>query len=110
MANGQIFPETRTPSVPRPSSGLTLSNAKGESMPKPKYHIVVCTNSRPPGHPKPSCGAAGSPGVMMAFNIGVMQRAYQPGQVLVTSSSSLGTCKQSPTVFIYPAGNWSPHV
>ena len=32
-------------------------------MPKPKFHIVVCTNSRPPGHPKPSCGAAGSPGV-----------------------------------------------
>ena len=29
-------------------------------MPKPKHHILVCTNSRPPGHPKPSCGSAGA--------------------------------------------------
>ena len=43
-------------------------------MPKPKYHIVVCTNSRPPGHPKPSCGSAGSASLLMAFNIGLMQR------------------------------------
>src|SRR5206468_7006798 len=65
-------------------------------MPKPKFHIVVCTNSRPPGHPKPSCGAAGSPGVLMAFNIGLMERGYMPGQVLVTSSSCLGPCEQGP--------------
>ncbi|HIE80041.1 MAG TPA: (2Fe-2S) ferredoxin domain-containing protein, partial [Nitrospinaceae bacterium] len=24
-------------------------------MPKPSYHILVCTNSRPPGHPRGSC-------------------------------------------------------
>ena len=43
-------------------------------MPKPKYHIVVCTNSRPPGHPKPSCGSAGAASLLMAFNMGLMQK------------------------------------
>ena len=25
-------------------------------MPKPTHHIIVCTNQRPPGHPRGSCG------------------------------------------------------
>jgi len=53
-------------------------------MPKPKYHIVVCTNARPPGHPKPSCGSAGSAQLLMAFNMGLMQRGVMPGEVLVS--------------------------
>ena len=75
-------------------------------MAKPKYHIIVCTNMRPPGHPKPSCGSAGSPGVLMAFNMGLMERGYQPGQVLVTGSGCLGPCEQGPTVVVYPDGVW----
>ena len=53
-------------------------------MPKPKYHIVVCTNARPPGHPKPSCGSAGSASLLMAFNIGLMQKGVTPGETVVT--------------------------
>ena len=55
-------------------------------MPKPKYHIVVCTNARPPGHPKPSCGSAGSAQLLMAFNMGLMQRGVMPGEVLVSQA------------------------
>ena len=29
-------------------------------MPKPQYHIFVCTNTRPPDHPKGSCGEKGA--------------------------------------------------
>jgi len=79
-------------------------------MPKPKYHIVVCTNSRPPGHPKPSCGAAGSPGILMALNMGLIERNIQPGEVLITSSSCLGPCEQGPTIVVYPAGIWYTQV
>ncbi|MGQ0810985.1 MAG: (2Fe-2S) ferredoxin domain-containing protein [Nitrospiraceae bacterium] len=75
-------------------------------MPKPKYHIVVCTNSRPPGHPTPSCGAAGSAGLLMAFNMGLMQRGIMPGDILVTGSACLGPCEQGPTVVVYPDGIW----
>ena len=75
-------------------------------MPKPKYHIVVCTNARPPGHPKPSCGSAGSAQLLMAFNMGLMQRGVMPGDVLVSGSSCLGPCEQGPTVVVYPDGTW----
>ena len=53
-------------------------------MPKPKHHILVCTNARPPGHPKPSCGGQGSAQLLMTFNMGLMQRGIMPGEVLVT--------------------------
>jgi len=75
-------------------------------MPKPKYHIVVCTNARPPGHPKPSCGSQGSAELLMAFNMGLMEKGIMPGEVLVTGSSCLGPCEQGPTVVVYPDGTW----
>lgn len=75
-------------------------------MPKPKYHILVCTNSRPPGHPKPSCGSAGAAQLLMAFNMGLMQRSIPPGQVLVSATGCLGPCEQGPTVVVYPDNTW----
>lgn len=42
----------------------------------------------------------------MAFNMGLMQRGIQPGEVLVTSSGCLGPCEQGPTVVVYPDGTW----
>jgi (2Fe-2S) ferredoxin len=79
-------------------------------MPNPKYHILVCTNSRPPGHPKPSCGAAGSQNILMGLNMGLMERGFQPGEVLVTGSTCLGPCEQGPTVLVYPDGTWYSQV
>ena len=79
-------------------------------MPKPKYHILVCTNSRPPGHPKPSCGAAGSQNILMALNMGLIERGVEPGEVLVTGSTCLGPCEQGPTVVVYPDGIWYAQV
>lgn len=79
-------------------------------MPKPKYHILVCTNSRPPGHPKPACGTAGSAAVLMAFTTGLMERGYQPGEVLVTATGCLGPCEYGPTVVVYPDAVWYPQV
>ena len=29
-------------------------------MPKPEHQVLVCTNTRPPGNPKGSCGEKGS--------------------------------------------------
>jgi (2Fe-2S) ferredoxin len=42
----------------------------------------------------------------MAFNMGLMQRAIPPGQVVVTATGCLGPCEQGPTVVIYPDGIW----
>lgn len=75
-------------------------------MPKPTYHILVCSNTRPPGHPKPSCGSQGASQLLMAFNMGLMERGIPPGQILVTGSACLGPCEQGPTVVVYPDGTW----
>ena len=79
-------------------------------MPKPKYHIVVCTNPRPPGHPKPSGGGAGSQNILMALNMGLMERGFQPGDVLITGSTCLGPCELGPTMVVYPDGTWYSQV
>ena len=36
-------------------------------MAKPEKHVLVCMNSRPPGHPRGSCGSAGANEVLFRF-------------------------------------------
>jgi len=36
-------------------------------MPKPERYVLVCMNSRPPGHPRDSCGASGANNVLFRF-------------------------------------------
>src|SRR5206468_4243189 len=78
---------------------------QGAIMPKPKYHILVCKNTRPPGHPKGSCGEKGAMGVLNQFNFGVMERNLL-GRVIVTPTDCLGPCQLGPTVVVYPDGVW----
>ena len=72
-------------------------------MPKPSKHVFVCTQSRPPGHPRGSCGQLGSTAVfqsfMQQFDAG---RLY--GQFALTGSGCLGSCDIGPSVLIYPEG------
>ena len=42
----------------------------------------------------------------MAFNMGLMQRAVPPGEVLVSATGCLGPCEQGPTVVVYPEAVW----
>ena len=38
-------------------------------MPKPAYHILVCTNKRPAGHPRGSCGENGAEAVLEKLSL-----------------------------------------
>jgi len=78
-------------------------------MPKPKYHILVCKNTRPPGHPKGSCGERGAMGILNQFNFAVMERNLI-GQVIVTPTDCLGPCQMGPTIVVYPDGVWYKNV
>jgi (2Fe-2S) ferredoxin len=42
--------------------------------------------------------------------MGLIERGFQPGEVLVTGSSCLGPCEQGPTVVVYPDGTWYAQV
>ena len=79
-------------------------------MPKPKFHILVCTNARPPGHPKPSCGSSGAQNLLMALNMGLIERGIEPGEVIVSGTTCLGPCEQGPNVVVYPTGTWYSQV
>ncbi|MDR2128567.1 MAG: (2Fe-2S) ferredoxin domain-containing protein [Burkholderiaceae bacterium] len=72
-------------------------------MSKPKHHIFVCTQNRPPQHPRGSCAAKDSMAVLQAFWAELQKRqAYE--QVGVTYSGCLGPCEHGPNVLIYPEG------
>lgn len=71
----------------------------------PEIHILVCTNERPPGNPKGSCGEKGSVGLFDRFKQEVEARGMR-GQVQVNRSNCLKPCAFGPTVVVYPHGSW----
>ena len=72
-------------------------------MAKPEKHVFVCTQQRPPGHPRGSCGAMDSFSLFAALTMELDQRGlYQ--KVQVTSTGCMGPCHKGPTVLVYPEG------
>ncbi|MBQ27055.1 MAG: ferredoxin [Nitrospiraceae bacterium] len=78
-------------------------------MPKPQYHIFVCTNTRPPGHPKGSCGEKSSEELLMNLTMGLIERNLM-GKAVVTGATCLGPCDRGTSVVIYPDGVWYQQV
>ncbi|MBU0656210.1 MAG: (2Fe-2S) ferredoxin domain-containing protein [Gammaproteobacteria bacterium] len=73
-------------------------------MPKPERHVFVCTQQRPPGHPRPSCGANhGSFSLYAALSMELDQRGLFQ-KVQVTSTGCMGPCHRGPSVLVYPEG------
>jgi (2Fe-2S) ferredoxin len=72
-------------------------------MPKPLKHVFVCTQSRPPGHPRSSCGERGCNTVFEEFLWHLQQRNLY-NQVQVTATGCLGPCSEGPNVLVYPEG------
>lgn len=72
-------------------------------MPKPQKHVFICSQSRPPGHPRGSCGHSGSNEVLQAF-WQEQQKRNAFAAVGVTYSGCLGPCSEGPNVLVYPEG------
>jgi (2Fe-2S) ferredoxin len=72
-------------------------------MPRPARHVFVCSQQRPPGHPRGSCAAKGASSVLQALWAEQQKRnAYD--QVAITYSGCLGPCDGGPNVLVYPEG------
>jgi (2Fe-2S) ferredoxin len=71
-----------------------------------KFHIFVCTNTRPEGG-KPAC--AGS-GIVAALQSEIAKHEQLWDQVSVTATGCLGPCFDGPTAVVYgwacPEGVW----
>jgi (2Fe-2S) ferredoxin len=71
-------------------------------MARPERHVFVCTQNRPPQHPRGSCaGSKGSTALLQAFWAEQQKRqAYDT--VAITYSGCLGPCDQGANVLVYP--------
>ncbi|MDR3439599.1 (2Fe-2S) ferredoxin domain-containing protein [Telmatospirillum sp.] len=76
------------------------------SDPPPFYrlHVFICTNRRPEGHPRGSCGATGSERLRDYLKARVKELGL-PG-VRINSAGCLDRCELGPTMVIYPEGVW----
>ena len=72
-------------------------------MPKPTKHVFVCVQSRPPGHPRGSCGEKGCADVYNTF-LNEFQSRNLWGRFSLTNTGCLGPCNLGPSVLVYPEG------
>lgn len=71
----------------------------------PEIHVLVCSNARPAGHPKGSCGEKGSQSLFEAFKKTVEARGLR-GRVQISQTDCLKPCGFGPIVVVYPLGAW----
>ena len=72
-------------------------------MPKPEKHVFVCTQQRPPGHPRSSCGEKQCAAVFEEF-LWQVQNKELYDKIQVTATGCMGPCSEGPTVLVYPEG------
>ena len=72
-------------------------------MPRPEKHVFVCTQNRPDGHPRGSCGAKGCADVMNEF-MNQIQAQNLFDKIALTNTGCLGPCMMGPSVLVYPDG------
>jgi len=72
-------------------------------MAKPEKHVFVCTQARPPGHPRGSCSERGCQAVGEVL-WGEMEKRALFGKIAVTTTGCLGPCNIGPNLLIYPEG------
>ncbi|HUX90370.1 MAG TPA: (2Fe-2S) ferredoxin domain-containing protein [Gallionellaceae bacterium] len=72
-------------------------------MPKPKKHVFICTQTRPPNHSRGSCALNGSNAIFQEF-LQQFERRGLWGKFAVTSSGCIGPCGNGPSVLVYPEG------
>ncbi len=74
-------------------------------VPKPRHQVLVCTNTRPPGNPKGSCGEKGSEALYEQLKAMVKARGLGD-RVMVHKTSCLKHCSHGITVAVQPDNVW----
>jgi (2Fe-2S) ferredoxin len=72
-------------------------------MAKPVKHVFICTQGRPPGHPRGSCAANDSMPMFQEFMQQFEKRGLW-GKFALTSTGCMGPCDRGPNVLVYPEG------
>jgi (2Fe-2S) ferredoxin len=78
-------------------------------LPKPRRHVLVCTNVRPPDNPKGSCGPKGADELVDRLKALVRERGLD-AEVIVNRTSCLKHCSRGITVAVQPDNVWYAQV
>ncbi len=71
-------------------------------MKTPKYHIFVCSSSRPQGEPKGACQGRGAAGLLPYLEEEIADRGL--GDLVVTNTGCFKLCEYGPILAVYPQG------
>lgn len=75
-------------------------------MPPPyELHLFVCTNRRPEGATKPSCGSRGGEAIRAALKKALAKRGLN-GTIRANAAGCLDACEEGPAIVVYPEGVW----
>ena len=74
-------------------------------MPKPTIQLLVCTNERPEGARKPSCGPKDALAIYRKLKDTVRARGVRD-EVMVTRTGCLKHCSQGVTLCLWPRNLW----
>ncbi len=74
-------------------------------MPPFERHVFVCTNVRPPGHPKGCCADKGSEAVRDALKAELKRRGIER-EVRANAAGCLDACEFGAALVVYPDNVW----
>jgi len=68
---------------------------------KPDYHVFVCAQQRPAGHPRGSCAERGASSLLPALVQSVMARNLLQ-KVSIVPTACLGPCMAGANLLVFP--------
>jgi (2Fe-2S) ferredoxin len=69
-----------------------------------RAHVFVCTNTRPPGHPRGCCAGKGSE--KLRDYMKVRAKELSVSGTRINTAGCLDRCELGPVMVIYPEGIW----
>ena len=74
-------------------------------MPRPKRHLLICSNNRGPDHPRGSCGEKGGEKLVGLMKDLLREHGLKE-TVLVSRTGCLKHCSLGVTAAVYPENVW----
>jgi (2Fe-2S) ferredoxin len=88
-----------------------MSETKSDVKPvkKLKYHLFVCMNERPTGHPRGCCKSKGAEELLQTLKTEIAKAGIQ-AEIRAQKSGCLDTCEYGMSLVVYPENIWYGHV
>ena len=93
-----MTPDDRTPAA------QAINAVAGDPPQFYDRHVFVCTNERPPAHPRGCCHAKGS--VELRDYMKMRAKELDLKNVRINSAGCMERCELGPSLVIYPEGVW----